>query len=251
MMHAFVLNRNWIDSKRVLHYSMVVFLLGVYFFPTENPLKNFCYAMVLTPFLLMARTAEFKRLLESKLFLAVETFVFYIDLSINWKPVTRQSEYLNNTFEWMIYIERVMTLVSIAIVYPVCSFPTFSLGSWDTLYRANTGASCYAIAAVVCSCHFNMDDSGNKHGLYILILAILMLNISLTLSWCVWLALISAYLITHMIRQRYSLILIPLGVAAIYIVLIKFDLLESSWYSTRGAVIVLDWPRGIRFWIGS
>ena len=240
---------------------MMVFLVGVYFFPTENSLKNFYYATVLAPFLLTLRTAELKRLSESKLFLAVAIFVFYIYLTINWNPLTHQSqylsyfarsinimvfmaalcrvvgrepEYLDKLFEWMVYIAGVMTLVSIAIFYADRSFPTFRLGSWGALYHANTGASCYGIAVVVCYCHFILDDSRNRRWLYFLILAVLMLNIALTLSRGVWLALISAYFITHMIRKRYSLILMPLCIAAIYILLVKFDVLESSWYLMRG-----------------
>ena len=259
-MHLFLSIRNWIDSKRVLHTSMMVFLLGVYFFPTENSLKNFFYLTVLLPFLLSVDIAKLKKLLGSKLFLAILLFVFYSYLSISWNPATRQSEYfsyfarmvnllvfiaalfglvrrepdyLYTLFNWMVYIAGLMAIVSIVVFYADHSFPTFRLENWGALYHANTGASCYGIAAVVCYCHYILDKNRGHRWHYYLILAVLMIDIALTLSRGVWLALIAAFAVTQLMRKRFILILALLIAVVMYVLLIKFGVLESSWYFMR------------------
>lgn len=259
-MHHFLSIRKWIDSKRVLHTSMIVFLLGVYFFPSENSLKNFFYLTILLPFLLSVDIAELKKLFGSRLFLAILMFVFYSYLSISWNPATEQSEYfryfarmvnllvfiavlcrlirrepsyLYTIFDWMIYIAGVMAIVSIVVFYADHSFPAYRLENWGALYHANTGASCYGLAAVVCYCRYISGNFRNHCWHYYLVLAVLMIDIALTLSRGVWLALIVAFIVTQLMRKRFALILAPLIVAVMYVLLIKFEVLESSWYFMR------------------
>ncbi len=238
----------------------MIFLLGIYFFPTENSLKNFYYAAILLPYLLTVTVAELKWLLRSKLFVAICVFIFYVYLTISWNPATRQPEYfsylartinllvfiavlcrlisrdesyLSKVFIGMVYVAGAMSVVSISVFYADHSFPAIRLRNWGALYHPNIAAACYGLAAIACYCHFLTRAPGNRGWIYTLILAVLLIDIALTWSRGVWLALVVTFIFIQLMRRQYFLIIVPLVAGIVYVSLIQAGVIESSWYLMR------------------
>lgn len=259
-MYFLSIARTWIESKNILEVTVMVFLLGIYFFPTENSLKNFYYAAILFPYLLTVSIAELKGLLRSRLFVVICVFVFYNYFTIIWNPATRQSEYLgyfgrviyllvfvsalcriinrnenylSRFFNWMVYVAGMMSVVSIGVFYADHAFPAYRLENWGALYHANVAAACYGLAAVICYCHFLTRKPNNRGWVYALILAMLLIDIALTWSRGVWLALVVTFALTQILRRRYFLVIVPLIAGIAYVSLIQMNVIESSWVFMR------------------
>ena len=252
--------REYTESKRILEITLFVYLTGFFFFPSSNSHKNFFYLAVLLPFLLSVSLAELKRLTGSKIFWSVLVFLFYIYLTICWNPQTklveyfsyfsrmvttlvfvavvcrldnRDSTYLSKVFQWLVWVSGIMAGISMMLFYSDHTFPASRLEHWGGLYHSTVGGSCYGLAIVVCFYRYLIYRRPVRYWPYILILLVLLVDIALTLSRGIWLALAVSLVVGETVRGNYRFITLLVFAVTLYLLLIHFDVMVPSWYFAR------------------
>lgn len=259
-MSRFITIRDRLDAAGVAEFSMLLYLTGFFFFPSSNMHKNFFYLAVLTPFLLTVRRQDLQQIFASRVLRWCVVYLLYIYLTLFWSEATTLSDYsrylfrllntlvflmavyrliandaafLERIWYWVVRVAALMATISIVVFYSEHSFPLHRLENWGPLYHAIVGGSCYGLAAVVCYFRFLRVASDGRRWLYMLFLAILLIDVWLTMSRGVWLGLAVAFLAGELMHRNYWLAVLPVVLVLGYTGLVLSGLIEPSWFLVR------------------